>query len=219
MLNELNIKPLREAIADSIRDSIISGKLKPGERLLEVNISKALGVSRTPAREAFLQLDSEGFLQVMPRKGAVVTKLSSKDARDVYSVRSVLEGLAVRLAIENISNEKINLLISINDKLEKLSKGKIENPKNIIEHNHNFHDIINKEANNDKLFQMIDLLRKQTTRYNQIYLSFLTYLKKSIDEHKKIISAIKAGNKDLAEKIMRKHAEYAGRVLCEYINK
>jgi DNA-binding GntR family transcriptional regulator len=219
MLNEINIKPLREVIADSIRESIISGKLKPGERLLEVNISKILGVSRTPAREAFLQLDSEGFLEVMPRKGAIVTNLSSKDAKDIYGVRSVLEGLAVKLAIEKFSKEKINALISINDKLEKLSKGKIDNPKTVIELNHIFHDTINKGSENDKLYQMIDLLRKQTMRYNQIYLSFLSCLKNSIEEHKKIIKAINSKDKDLAETIMRRHVEYAGKVLCEYIEK
>jgi DNA-binding GntR family transcriptional regulator len=217
MLNEINTKPLRESIADSIRESIITGKLKPGERLLEVNIAKILGVSRTPAREAFLQLDTEGFLEILPRKGAVVSSLSAKDAEELYSVRSVLEGLAARLSIPNISDEIIDELILLNNKIESASKGKVNNPKMVIEINHRFHDIINKDSRNEKLCQMIELLRKQTMRYNQIYLSFIHYLQRSIEQHKEIIEALELRDADLAEKVMRKHVESAGDALCEYI--
>jgi DNA-binding GntR family transcriptional regulator len=218
MLAEIITKPLRESIADSIRDSIITGKLKPGERLLEVNIAKTLGVSRTPTREAFLQLDSEGFLEILPRKGAVVSTLSAKDTKDLYSVRSVLEGLAVRLSIINITDNEIKDLVLLNAKLDSAANGKSNHLKMSIEINHKFHDIINRCSNNEKLCQMIDLLRKQTMRCNQIYLSVGQHLKQSVDEHKEIIAALKSKDANLAEKVMREHVESAGEFLCKYIS-
>jgi DNA-binding GntR family transcriptional regulator len=217
LLNELKIKPLREAIADSIRESIISGKLKPGERVMETSMAKILGVSRTPTREAFLQLDSEGFLEVMPRKGAIVTNLSARNAKNIYDVRSALEGLAARLTAEYINDQTIDELIYLNDQMKNYAEKNTDNHKKIIGINHQFHDVINKSSQNDKLYQMLDLLRKQTMRYNQIYLSFIQNLKRSIEDHTKIIKALKTRSGSLAEDIMRKHVDAAGEALVKLI--
>ena len=108
ILNEINLTPLRDSIADSLRESIINGKIKPGERLLEPIVAKQLGVSRTPVREAFFQLESEGLVEVMPRRGAIVSEISVNDANELYSVRAVLEGLAAKLASKRISKNKID---------------------------------------------------------------------------------------------------------------
>ena len=98
------VKPLRDRIVASIRDSIIAGKIKPGERLLEPDVAKMLGVSRPTLREAFLQLEAEDFVRVTPRRGAVVSELSVKDAEEIYVVKSALEALAARLAAGLISS-------------------------------------------------------------------------------------------------------------------
>ena len=97
------VKSLRDRISESIRDSIIEGKLEPGARLAEPEVAQQLGVSRTPLREAFLQLEAEGFLTVNPRKGAVVSELSLKDAEETYQIKVALEALAAKLATKSIS--------------------------------------------------------------------------------------------------------------------
>lgn len=217
VLNEINLTPLRDSIAESIRNSIINGKIKPGERLLEPNVAKLLGVSRTPVREAFFQLESEGLVEVMPRKGAIVSDISIKDATELYSVRSVLEGLAAKYASKNISKEKIGELKKINEQLIALAKSESDNFREITELNNQFHDLINRESKNEKLYQTIELLRKQTMRYNYIYLSVMFRLKVSIGEHEEIIKLISEGKDEEAEKYMRRHVEDAGKQLCVYI--
>lgn len=217
VLNEINLTPLRESIAESIRDSIINGKIKPGERLLEPNVAKLLGVSRTPVREAFFQLESEGLVEVMPRKGAIVSDISVTDATELYSVRSVLEGLAAKYAAANITPDKIEGLKNINALLIKHAKDESDNFREITDLNGQFHDLINREAKNEKLYQTIELLRKQTMRYNYIYLSVMFRLKVSIGEHEEIIKLLSEKKGDESEKLMRRHVEDAGKQLCEYI--
>jgi len=217
ILNEINLTPLRDSIADSLRESIINGKIKPGERLLEPIVAKQLGVSRTPVREAFFQLESEGLVEVMPRKGAIVSEISVNDANELYSVRAVLEGLAAKLASKRISKNKIDELKLLNEKLIEYAKNDSKNYRDITELNNKFHDLINKEAKNEKLYQTIELMRNQTLRYNYIYLSVMFRLKVSIYEHEEIIKMIEQGDDDNAEKLMRKHVEDAGKQLCEYI--
>jgi DNA-binding GntR family transcriptional regulator len=95
---------LREKILENIRDAILKGDLKPGERVSEPDIAERYGISRTPIREAFRQLESEGYLTVIPRKGAVVAKHSEKDIEEFYSIKSVLEGYAAQLAAERMTH-------------------------------------------------------------------------------------------------------------------
>ena len=218
-IGEINRTPLRESIANSIRDSITRGKLKPGERLWEPVVAEQLGVSRTPIREAFLQLESEGLVEVMPRKGAIVSDVSVKNAEELYIVRSVLEGLAARLTSEKITDELICGLKDINEKLIEYVKEESDNFIEITKLNNEFHDIINRSSCNDKLCQTIDVLRKQTMRYNYIYLSTLLRLKVSVKEHEEIIEFLSKKNAEESEKFMRKHIENAGKELCEYIKK
>lgn len=218
-IDEINRTPLRESIVNSIRDSITRGKLKPGERLWETVVAEQLGVSRTPIREAFLQLESEGLVEVLPRKGAIVSDISVKKAEELYTVRSVLEGLAARLTSEKITNELLYTLKNINKKLTEFAKEGSDNFVEITKLNNEFHDIINHVACNDTLCQTIDILRKQTTRYNFIYLSNLFRLKVSVKEHEEIIAFLSKRNAEESEKLMRKHIENTGKELCEYIKK
>src|SRR5512140_2192132 len=108
---------LREKIIETIRDAIMSGALKPGEKVAEPELAERFGISRTPIREAFRQLESEGFLVVIPRKGAVVVSFSPKEIEEFYAIKSILEGYAARKACENLSDREIDKLRTINDKL------------------------------------------------------------------------------------------------------
>jgi DNA-binding GntR family transcriptional regulator len=214
-----DVKPLREKIAASIRDSIIDGRIKPGERLLEPDVAKMLGVSRTPLREAFFQLESEGFVVVTPRRGAVVSELSEKDAAEIYIIKSTLEALAGRLAMKYITDDTVKKLIVLNDQMMKIAKSKEKDYRALLDLNADFHRILNEAASNGKLLQQINLLRNQTLRYNYIYLSVLSHLDQSIGEHAQIIDASKKRDADAIEALLKNHGENAGKALCEYISK
>ena len=102
--------PLRDVVFNTLRKAILTGTLKPGERLMEVHLANKLGVSRTPVREAFRQLELEGLIQIVPNKGAYVTGITTKDVKDIYMIRSSLEGMCARLATEHITKEQMEEL-------------------------------------------------------------------------------------------------------------
>lgn len=211
------LKPLRDKIASSIRDSIIEGKIKPGERLMEPDVAKTLGVSRTPLREAFLQLESEGFLKVNPRKGALVTETSPKDAEETYIIKGALEAVAARLASDNINDKQIEELVSLNQKMEAIAQSNDKDYKTFLELNSVFHQKIYECSGNTKLIKMINTLRNQTLRYNYIFLSLLSHLDESVEEHYEIIEALKKRKPEEAESFIRKHNENARQMLINYI--
>src|SRR5580704_11600324 len=102
--------PLRQQVLDELRQSIIAGRLNPGERLVEREMIEMMGVSRTVIREALRQLESEGLIAIIPNKGPVVRELTRQEAQDLYAIRAVLEGLAARLFVENADSTQIENL-------------------------------------------------------------------------------------------------------------
>jgi DNA-binding GntR family transcriptional regulator len=218
-IGEINKTPLRETIAHTVRVSIVKGQLKPGEKLSEPIIAEQLGVSRTPIREAFFKLESEGLVAVLPRRGAIVSEISVINAKELYIVRSVLEGLAMKICSKNITDESLDKLKDINDKLFKSIKEGNNNFEEIVELNDKFHDIIICSAGNDILSQTIDLMRKRITRYYFIYLSVVDHTKISVEEHEEIIKVLSRKDSEGSERIMRKHIENGGKRVCEYIKK
>lgn len=209
------IKPLRDKITDFIRDLIISGEVKPGEKLTEESLSSQLGISRTPLREALLNLQSEGLVRVLPRKGAIVENLSKEDANETYLIKGILEALAGKLATEHITEEEIQKLIEINNSILKISQSKKKDPKEILKLNAEFHRIIIKASKAKKLIKYIDDLRKHTLRYNFMYLALMDHIQDSIREHDKIIKALKKRDADLVESLIKKHNETARKYLFE----
>lgn len=218
-LNIEDLKPLREKIASSIRDSIIEGKIKPGERLLEPVVAKYLGVSRTPLREAFLQLESEGFLKFNPRKGALVTETSLKDAEETYQIKGTLEALAAKLATHHFTEDEIGEIHQLNEKMRLISLSKDKDYKMFLELNSIFHQKIYEKCGNDKLIKMIQTLRNQTLRYNFIFLFLLSHLDESVNEHSQIIKAIEDKKPNEVEIFVKEHNDSALRALREYIRK
>lgn len=216
-LNIDEIKPLREIIVSKIRELIINGTIKPGERLLEPNVAKMLGVSRTPLREAFLQLESEGFLKFNPRKGALVANTSLEDAEETYVIKGALEALAANLASVKITDEQIDELIAINKKMESISHSKKKDYKSFLELNSLFHQKIYELCGNEKLKKTIKTLRNQTLRYNYSFLYLSSHLEESVDEHYEIIQALKNRNQQQVEFAVKKHNDSALRLLKNYI--
>ena len=212
-----DIKPLRDRIAENIRSLIIEGGINPGERLREPELAGQLGVSRTPLREALLLLDSEGFVQVLPRRGAIVSPISARDATETYQVKGALESLAARLACGHISPEQIARLEQINREFESAVGEGTPDHTRILQLNADFHHTLSDAADNEKLSQYIRLLRSQVLRYNYIYLSTLSHLTDSVQEHAAIIRALQDADADEVERRVRAHGESACKALCTYI--
>ena len=114
--------PLRDVVFNTLRQAVLRGELKPGERLMEIALSQRLGVSRTPVREAIRMLEQEGLVIMIPRKGAQVAEISEKDLKDVLEVRLGLEELAVRIACQRITEEELEELERAVKKFEEAMK-------------------------------------------------------------------------------------------------
>lgn len=204
---------LREIILENIRDAIVSGGLKAGSRVSEPELAERYGISRTPIREAFRQLESEGYLTVIPRRGAVVSELSPKDVEEFYAIKSIMEGYAARRACENLSSKNLDRLQSINDKLAELAlNGDI---KHFFKIHNDFHELFIKAADNEKLHELIAGLVTRFQRLRFTSLSLPGRMEISVQEHEKIIAAFRNKDADLAESLVRQNAEYGGRVLIK----
>ena len=204
---------LREKILESIRDAISSGQLKPGERVAEPELAERFGISRTPIREAFRQLESEGYLTVIPRKGAVVVSFSEKDVEEFYAIKSILEGYAARRACDKLTPRDLDKLQATNAKLLQLAEG--ADIKHFFKVHNDFHEMFLRAADNEKLYDLITNLVGRFQRLRIASLSLPGRMRISVQEHDKIIEAFRAKNPDLAEKLVRKNAEYGGKVLMQ----
>ncbi|WP_273265143.1 GntR family transcriptional regulator [Flexistipes sinusarabici] len=206
-LGILESKPLRERIADRLRSDIIKGTYKDGERLVEPKLAEMLGISRTPIREALRQLENEGFVEIVPRKGAVVKELTLKDIDDLYAIKANLEGLAAKQATENISEKDIEKLKNINEKFYKISSGKTNIVEEYLKYNLDFHNMFIVLSKNHKLIEILKGLDKNFQRLKSILVSKSDRAEEARREHDEIIKAFATKDPDLAEKTVRWHIE------------
>ncbi len=155
--------PLRDVVFNTLRQAILRGELKPGERLLEIQLANELGVSRTPIREAIRKLELEGLVVMVPRKSAVVAEITEKSLRDVLEVRRALEELAMKLACERIQDKEIEeLKVAQKEFADVLKTGDVTG---CAEADVKFHDIIYRATDNERLIQLLYNLREQMYRY------------------------------------------------------
>ena len=204
---------LREKILESIRESILRGSLKPGEKVAEPELAERFGISRTPIREAFRQLESEGYLTVIPRKGAVVTALSERDVEEFYSIKSILEGYAARIAAEKLSTKDLDRLEAINERLQQLAnEGDV---KTFFRVHNEFHELFIRASGNEKLFELIGQLLLKFNRLRMASLALPGRMNISVQEHRKILEAFRRQDGDQADNLVRKNAAYGGQVLIQ----
>ncbi len=205
-----NYKPLREMVFESLREAIIQGRLKPGERLMEIQLAEEMGVSRTPVREAIRKLELEGFVVMVPRKGAYVAGISLKDIVDIFEVRAALEGMAAGLAAERITEEEMD---ELERSLLMINATGEDDLAAIVKADAAFHELIYKASRNQRLVQIITHLQEQIQRFRMTSLSQPGRTKIVLDEHKKIVEAISDRNVELAQTLAREHIENAEQIL------
>ena len=197
--------PLRDVVFNTLRQAILIGELKPGERLMEIHLADRLGVSRTPIREAIRKLELEGLVVMIPRKGAAVANITEKDTKDVLEVRRTLEMFAVEVACDRITPEQLVQLKEAAKAFE-ASKGSMDLIR-IAETDMNFHEIIYEATQNERLVQMLNNLRENMYRYRIEYLKDPNYYDSLVREHQAILDAVENGCKEKARVYMRDHID------------
>lgn len=206
-----NYQPLREVVCETLREAIRTGALKPGERLMEIQLAEELGVSRTPVREAIRKLELEGYVIMMPRRGTYVASLSIRDVNEVFEIRTSLDSLASGLAAERITEEELErlkrLLAQIGEYIEQNDMDKI------VETDTEFHDLLYQASRNTRLVGIIFNLREQLTRFRSTSMSYPGRLKETLEEHSRIVDAIADGDVELAQRAAEDHMEKSEQTL------
>lgn len=197
--------PLRDVVFNTLRQAILRGELKPGERLMEIQLANKLGVSRTPIREAIRKLELEGLVLMIPRKGAEVADITEKSLLDVLEIRRALEELSAQLACDRITKEEIQELVKEAEGFKRALKSK--DVTEIAEADVRFHDVIYLATKNQKLIQLLNNLREQMYRYRVEYLKKEDVYPQLIREHEEII-----------EHISKKEKEKATQIVCQHID-
>ncbi len=193
---------LRGRVFHKLRDDILSGAYKENEELKEVAIGEELGVSRTPVREAFRQLELEGLIQIIPNKGAYVTGITAKDVKDIYMIRSRLEGLCARWATEHITKEQMEEMEE-NVYLAEFHAGK-GHMEQMAELDNRFHDILYEACDSKMLEHLLKDYHNYVLRVRKKTLS-TGRGRESNKEHQLIMEAIKEKNADRAEELAHAH--------------
>ena len=197
--------PLRDVVFNTLREAILKGELKPGERLMELQLAAKLGVSRTPIREAIRMLEQEGLAVTIPRKGAEVARMTEKDMEDVLQIRDALDELAASIACEQISEEELAELRHTMHEFEESTK--TGDVKRIAEADVRFHDIIYHATRNVKLENMLNNLREQMYRYRLEYVKDEANYKRLIAEHRVIYEAIRDRDRQTGAEAIKNHID------------
>ena len=198
--------PLRDVVFNTLRQAILRGELKPGERLMEIQLAERLGVSRTPIREAIRKLELEGLVIMIPRKGAEVADITEKSLRDVLEVRKALEELAVQLACEKITQEELEELEKAGENFKKVLN-RSKDITEVAEADVRFHDVIYMATDNQKLIHLLNKLREQMYRYRVEYLKNPDVHEQLIQEHEEIVYHIKRREKAEATAVTCQHID------------
>ena len=197
--------PLRDVVFCTLRQAILKGEMEPGERLMEIQLAKKLGVSRTPIREAIRKLELEGLVIMIPRKGAEVAGITEKALRDVLEVRRSLEELAIELAVARMQEDDIRALEAA--RIEFREALHSSDMIRIAQADEKFHDVIYAGTYNDKLVQILNNLRDQMYRYRLEYIKDIGKRQLILIEHENILNAVKTRNLELGKHAMREHID------------
>ena len=209
--------PLRDVVYKTLREAILKGNLKPGERLMEMKLANKLVVSRTPIREAIRMLELEGLAITIPRRGAQVAKMTEKDMEDVYEIRRTLELLTVKYFKGGLSVDKI---ADIRYAQKVFEEAVAEGDHAEIERKDNeFHTVIYAATGNGRLVVIMNSLQEQLSRYRWAYLQHHSRLQELIEEHRIIVDALESGSEEAVIEAMMAHLDSQENIIKHVIRK
>jgi DNA-binding GntR family transcriptional regulator len=209
-------KSLHEEVYDSLKKSILHGKLKAGQRLIEENLAHQIGISRTPVREAFHKLERDDLVTRLPKGGFAVREFTKEDVEEIFGIRSALESYAAYLATLHIPPDRISIL---EKKIEE-SERALENgdDEKVVQLHTEFHDLLYKSCKSKKLTEMINNFRDYFYRYRSALLHTKEGFTYSLEGHRQMLEAMRNKNARLVERLVRKHLERGKEIILREID-
>lgn len=199
--------PLRLQVYSALRDAIIQGRLKAGERIVEDRVCSELGVSRSPLREALRRLEGDGLVAIVPRQGAVVAELTDQDGMELFAVREVLEGLAAKLAAKHITAGELAQLESLCNRMEQSIQAR--QMSTVVELHSQLHELITEASRNRWIREFVTSVRTHIRRIYRSSIENPERAQRSLAEHRLILEALRQGDSRRAERLAREHVQHA----------
>ena len=199
-------KSLRDFVRSYISEEIYAGSLKPGDRINEQSLAAKLGVSRTPAREALMQLEAEGLLEYAPRKGFSIKQISGKETRDNYEVLALLDAYAATCALPQMSPDDLAALKECIDKIDVAIKYKNRNDYRLLQHQ--FHDLYRRRCGNHVVLRVLEMMESGLTP--EVFVSddterLFTLYGAINDEHRRIVELMENKESDQLFRYLKDH--------------
>jgi len=209
-------KSLREEVYDTLKKSILHGKLRGGQRLIEEQLAHQIGISRTPVREAFHKLERDDLVTRLPKGGFAVREFTKDDVEEIFGIRSALESYAAYLATLHITSDRISVLEKKVEETEKALRSGDDDK--VVQLHTEFHDLLYKSCKSKKLIEMINNFRDYFYRYRSALLHTKYGVHDSLEGHRRMLEAMKKKNPRLAEKLVRKHLERGKDIIMKEID-
>lgn len=209
-------KPLRELVYESLKKSILHGKVKAGQRLIEETLAFQVGISRTPVREAFYKLERDDLVSRLPKGGFAVREFTKEDVEEIFGIRIALESYAAYLATLHITPDKISALEKKIDESERALKQGDDDK--VIQLHTEFHDLLYKSCKSKKLTEMINNFRDYFFRYRSALLHAPDGYKTSITGHRRMLEAMRKKNAREVERLVREHLEKGKEIVLNEID-
>jgi DNA-binding GntR family transcriptional regulator len=209
-------KSLREEVYDSLRKSILHGKLKAGQRLIEEQLAHQIGISRTPVREAFHKLEKDDLVIRLPKGGFAVREFTKADVEEIFGIRCALESYAAYLATIHITPDKISALEKKMEELQKALEGGDTNK--VVQLNTEFHNLLYKACKSKKLADMINNYSDYFYRYRAAFPINEDNFKYTVDDHRSMLEAMKKKNPRVVEKLVRTHLEKTKELVLQAVD-
>lgn len=198
-------------VADMLRDLIMTGKLKEGDKINENELCETLGISKTPLREALRVLSVEGLIRLVPHRGSFVTKPTFEEIAEMFDVMSLLEGFCAKEACAKLTPKDFARIEKLHAKLEE--NFEIRDQEEYIRTNNQYHSLVQKIAGNRTLNQIVNGLRKKILLYRFQSLNLPERFEHSIREHRDLLEAFRQRDQKRAEALMRKHLQNQSQAL------
>jgi DNA-binding GntR family transcriptional regulator len=208
-------KSFREEVYESLRRSILHGDLKPGERLIEEQIARQIGISRTPVREAFHKLEQEELVVRLPKKGFAVREFTQADVEEIFGIRAALESYAASLATLHIPTERIEALErNLGETKRAMEEGDYDR---VIRLHTDFHNMLYKACKSKKLLDMINNYSDYFYRYRPALVHSDSGFQSSLEDHHEMLEAMKKRDPHRVERLVRKHLERGKKIILKEI--
>ncbi len=208
---------LGQEVYQALKESIISGELKPRQRLIEENLAAEMGASRTPVREAIQKLESENLVTKLDKGGFIVRPVTTQDIEEMFGILSVLESYAAYLTTLNMTDRILRRMEETVKKFDEVVREKTHEAEKLYKLNVAYHDIIYKASGSKMLYEIIYHLRDYFQRYRRAILVMPDMASISSREHLAVLEAMRDRDADTAELLVKKHILRAGSVLLEAI--